>query len=185
MHRIDNSTAVTTMPIRKPQGTEGFFSQGSQTAGQLATIVEADILNAMMMEIANVVTRAGITLNKLDDTQLWNAINGLIAAARLGFIPVESKARARRASNKVHIGWATDGSGLTAQIDAYVAGPIAFLHVAQNWTATQNFQTINATAYNGGTFSGTGVYSSRADHRSRTGELPLHRRLRHRLLRHH
>lgn len=81
MHRIDNSTAVATMPIRKPQGTDGFFTQGSETAGQLATIVEADILNAIMMEIANVVTRAGIALNKLDDTQLWNAINALVGAA--------------------------------------------------------------------------------------------------------
>lgn len=78
MHRIDNSTAVTTMPIRKPQGTEGYFSQGSETAGQLATIVEADILNAIMMEISNVITRAGIALNKLDDTQLWAALQALL-----------------------------------------------------------------------------------------------------------
>ena len=78
MHRIDNSTAVATMPIRKPQGTEGYFTQGSQTSGQLATIVEADILNAMMMEISNVITRAGIALNKLDDTQLWTALQALL-----------------------------------------------------------------------------------------------------------
>lgn len=78
MHQIDNSTAQAVMPIRKPVGTPGFFTQGSEASGQLATIVEADILNAMMMEISNVITRAGIALNKLDDTQLWTALQALL-----------------------------------------------------------------------------------------------------------
>jgi hypothetical protein len=80
MHRIDNSSAVTTMPTRKPPGTAGFFSFGDQTVGQLATIVEADILNAIMMEISNVVTGAGLTLNKTDDTQLRQAITAMLGA---------------------------------------------------------------------------------------------------------
>jgi hypothetical protein len=162
MHRIDNSTAVTVMPIRKPAGTEGFFTQGNQTSGQLATIVEADILNALMMEIANVVTRAGIALNKLDDTQLWAAINALINASRLGFMPVEQGGGYLQGSNKVRIGWATDGSGLKAQVDATDLGPIAFLQRAQTFTATQSFQTVNVTTINGGTFSGSSIYSSGA-----------------------
>ena len=141
MHRIDNSTATATMPIRKPAGTWGYFSQGSETAGQLATIVEADILNAMMMEIANVVTNAGLALNKLDDTQLWQVISAL----RLGFVPVEQGGGSLQGTNKVHIGWASDGSGLRVQVDSTDLGPLAFLRQSQNWTQQQNFQTITAT----------------------------------------
>jgi hypothetical protein len=145
MHRIDNSTSVATMPIRKPVGTWGYFSQGSESSGQLATIVEADIMNAIMMEIANVVTKAGFALNKLDDTQLWQAINALIAAARLGFVPVEQGGGAGQGTNKIHLGWGTDGSGLRAQVDVTDVGPIALLQRQQNWSAQQNFQVVTAT----------------------------------------
>jgi hypothetical protein len=145
MHRIDNSTAVAVMPTRQPTGTVGFFSQGSQTAGQLATIVGPDILNAIMMEIANVITNAGITLSKTNDAQLWQAINALINAARLGFVPVEQGGGTLQGTNKVHIGWGADGSGLRAQIDAYDAGPLAFRLIEQNWGAPQHFLAITAT----------------------------------------
>jgi hypothetical protein len=145
MHRTDNSTSVATMPTRKPVGTWGYFTQGSESGGQLATIVEADILNAIMMEIANVVTNAGIALNKLDDTQLWQAINALIAAARLGFVPVEQGGGAGQGVNKVHIGWASAGSGLKVQVDATDLGPLAFLQQSQTWTQQQSFQGIDAT----------------------------------------
>lgn len=143
MHRIDNSTSVTTMPTRKATGTWGYFSQGSESGGQLATIVEADILNAMMMEIANVVTKAGLALNKLDDTQLWQAINALLPAP-LGFVPVEQGGGAGQGVNKVHIGWGTSG-GLKVQVDATDLGPLAFLQQSQTWTQQQNFQGVQAT----------------------------------------
>ena len=89
MHRIDNPTAVATMPVRKAAGPAGFFTQGNQATGALATIVEADVLNAVMMEIANVVTGAGIALSKTDDAQMLAAIRAMIEAVRLTFMPVE------------------------------------------------------------------------------------------------
>jgi hypothetical protein len=166
MHRIDNSTAVAVMPIRKPVGPWGFFGQGSEAAGQPATIVEADILNAVMMEIANVVTKAGLSLNKLDDTQLWTAINQLIGAKSLGFMPVEQGGGAGQGVNKIHLGWGTSG-GLRVQVDATDLGPLAFLQQSQNWTQQQNFQGINATDVHStggveadGTLSGANVIAS-------------------------
>jgi hypothetical protein len=137
LHRIDNATAATVMPTRKALGTYGFFTQGNPSTGVPATIVEADILNATMMEIANVVTLAGITLSKTDDQQLWEAINALINAARLGFTPVEQGGGIGQGTNKVHIGW--DGAGLKAQVDALDLGEIGFIGRSNTWTAQQQF----------------------------------------------
>jgi hypothetical protein len=77
MHRIDNTTAVATIPTPKQPGTPGFFTNGDPTLGQPATIVEADLLNAVQEEIAHVIEQAGIVLSKTDRTQLYQALGKL------------------------------------------------------------------------------------------------------------
>ena len=68
MHRIDHATAVNS-----------HFVNGSSVSGQKATVVTADIMNAFQDEIASVIETAGLSLNKQDNTQLYNAINKIIA----------------------------------------------------------------------------------------------------------
>ena len=78
MYQIDNSTAATTQPASTAAGSPGFFTDGNPATSTPATIVPAEWLNAVMMELANTITGAGLTLTK-------NAFNQLLLAVkRLG-----------------------------------------------------------------------------------------------------
>ena len=70
MHRIDEATAVN-----------GLFTDGDPQLGTPGTVVDADWLNAVQEEIANVIEAAGEELVKADNTQLSTVIAGLISAA--------------------------------------------------------------------------------------------------------
>jgi hypothetical protein len=79
MYQIDVSTAVASMPTPAAYGTPGFFTNGNPGTGQPATIVPADFLNAVMVELINVVTAGGLALDKGSFTQLRDAIINMIA----------------------------------------------------------------------------------------------------------
>lgn len=77
MYQIDSSTAASSQPASTALGTPGFFTDGNPATGTLATIVPAEWLNAVMLELANVVTGAGLTLNKAAFNQLLSAIRAI------------------------------------------------------------------------------------------------------------
>lgn len=77
MYRIDNTDAVSALPPPAPLGQPGYFTGGNPQAGQAATIVDADWLNALQEEIATVIERAALTLSKTDRTQLWQALQSM------------------------------------------------------------------------------------------------------------
>ena len=77
MYQIDNSTAATTQPASTAAGTAGFFTDGNPATSTPATIVPAEWLNAVMMELVNVVTGAGLTLAKNQFNQVLAAIKRL------------------------------------------------------------------------------------------------------------
>ncbi|WP_232438140.1 hypothetical protein [Burkholderia ubonensis] len=74
MYQIDNSTAATSQPAATAAGSAGFFTDGNPATGAPATILPAEWLNAVMMELANVVTGAGLTLSKSTYNQVLAAI---------------------------------------------------------------------------------------------------------------
>lgn len=77
MHRIDDPSAVNAIPTPLQQGTPGYFTDGSPTIGEEATIVRADWANAVQEEICYIIEQAGITLSKSDRTQLFQALGKL------------------------------------------------------------------------------------------------------------
>ncbi|NHR07636.1 hypothetical protein HA052_20825 [Chromobacterium haemolyticum] len=77
MFQIDNSTAATTQPASTSPGTPGFFTDGNPVNGTAPTVVPAEWLNAVMMELVNVVTGAGLTLNKAAFNQVLTAVKRL------------------------------------------------------------------------------------------------------------
>lgn len=87
MYRIDNTSAVPTLPVPGLPGTPGFFTDGNPAAALEATIVDAWWANIIQEEILTVVTRAGLTPRKDDNTQLWQALNALFAAGG-NFLPL-------------------------------------------------------------------------------------------------
>ena len=77
MFQIDNATAASVKPASTPPGVAGYFTDGNPAVGQAATIVPAEWLNAVMLEVMNAVTGSGQALSKSDFSQLWTAIQTL------------------------------------------------------------------------------------------------------------
>ena len=74
MYQIDNATASPTLAPSSAAGTPGYFTDGNPATGIAATIVPAEFLNMLMMELVNVVTGAGLTLSKSSFNQLQLAM---------------------------------------------------------------------------------------------------------------
>ncbi|HDR9065469.1 TPA: hypothetical protein QDA90_000724 [Burkholderia vietnamiensis] len=74
MYQIDVSTVASTQPASTALGTVGFFTDGNAATGVAATVVPAEFLNAIMLEMMNAITGAGLTLTKSSFNQLFKAI---------------------------------------------------------------------------------------------------------------
>ena len=81
MFQIDNATAAATKPASTPPGSAGYFTDGSPATNQPATIVPAEWLNSIMMELINVLTSAGVTPDKAKFNQLATAIGNTVQAS--------------------------------------------------------------------------------------------------------
>ncbi|MDL2226981.1 hypothetical protein LJB86_04925 [Deltaproteobacteria bacterium OttesenSCG-928-M10] len=78
MQRIDGPGAVAALPaLSPPANSPGFFSGGDPVRGREATMVTKDWLNWVQEEICTVIEEAGITLDRADHTQLWQALQVL------------------------------------------------------------------------------------------------------------
>lgn len=77
MYQIDNSTAAPSIPASTAQGAVGFFTDGNPATGTAPTIVPAEFLNMLMMELLGVLSAAGITPSKSSFTQLASAIRAV------------------------------------------------------------------------------------------------------------
>jgi hypothetical protein len=74
MYQIDNASAAAAQPASTAPGAAGFFTDGNPAGNVPATIVPAEWLNALMMELSNAVTGTGQVLNKSAFNQLLTAI---------------------------------------------------------------------------------------------------------------
>ena len=79
MFRVDNDSAVTIMPAATSAGTPGYFTDGNPATGQPATVLSAEFMNMVMMELANLVTDSGQDLTKSDYRQVSKAVQAMIA----------------------------------------------------------------------------------------------------------
>ncbi|WP_175980070.1 hypothetical protein [Caballeronia zhejiangensis] len=77
MFQTDQATAATSLPTPSAAGTPGYFTNGNPASGVAATILDADFMNMVMMELVNVVTGAGLTPSKTANNQILAAIRAL------------------------------------------------------------------------------------------------------------
>lgn len=80
MYQYDDPTVTAILPASTGNGTPGYFTDGNPAGGQAATILRAEFMNMLMMELVNAITGAGIPLSKSTFTQLKSAIEAYITA---------------------------------------------------------------------------------------------------------
>lgn len=83
MYQYDDPTTIAVLPAATAAGTAGYFTDGSPAGGQPATILKAEFMNMVMMELINTIISAGITPSKSTYTQLRDAIK-VVAGERAG-----------------------------------------------------------------------------------------------------
>jgi hypothetical protein len=76
MFKIDQPTAAAALPTPAASGTQGYFTNGTPGVTP-ATVVDADFMNMIMMELTNVVVAGGQTPSKTAYNQLLLAIQKL------------------------------------------------------------------------------------------------------------
>lgn len=80
MYQYDDPTVTANLPVSTAAGTAGYFTDGNPAGGQPATILRAEFMNMLMMELVNAIAGAGITPSKSTFTQLKEAIEAYITA---------------------------------------------------------------------------------------------------------
>lgn len=80
MYQIDVNSAAPALPQSAPAGVPGYFTDGDIPGGVAPTVVPAEFLNTLMLEMLNVITAAGITPAKGNNGQLILAVQRMIEA---------------------------------------------------------------------------------------------------------
>ena len=81
MHRIDDPTAVPTLPAPRPAGTPGYFTGGSPGSGGFAaTIVRYEFMNALRRRYRMSSSKRDWHLNKTNNGQLLQALQSMFHA---------------------------------------------------------------------------------------------------------
>lgn len=111
MYRIDVPSASPSLPTPAAAGVAGYFQDGDPVAGSPGTVVPADFMNMIMLELLAVVIAGGVTPSKTDHDQLLEGIKGLTTGSLVGNgyvkIPVGALTLIMNWGNSAH----TDGSG--------------------------------------------------------------------------
>jgi len=82
MFLTDDPTAVSTLPTPGAAGTPGYFTDGNPGSGTPATILRADFMNMLALELQNIILAAGLTPSKTTFNQVLSAINILSSTKR-------------------------------------------------------------------------------------------------------
>ena len=117
MYQYDDPTVTAIRPASTGQGTPGYFTDGNPAGGQAATILRAEFMNMLMMELVNAITGAGIPLSKSTFTQLKSAIEAYITArtateTRTGIVELATSAETQTGTDALK---AVTPAGLSAR----------------------------------------------------------------------
>lgn len=146
MQRIDHVTAIAVLPDTSDPGAPGFFIDcGLNPDGSpiIGTIPDKDWFNGIQEEVCKVVEAAGITLDKANRTQLYNAILSIVNTA----VPAASETKKGKAeiATQSETNAGTDNVRIVTpkKLSAYI-GTLNF--ATQAWVAAQDFLKASVTA---------------------------------------
>lgn len=138
MHRIDEPTAVASLPAPPPPGTPGYFTDGDEIGGTPATVVGAAWLNMVQEELAAIVTAGGLTLIK----GVYNQV--LLALQRLFFSTGDVKITFKIVADPGwliaddgSIGNATSGATTRANADTQALFTLLWNNIPETWCPVQ------------------------------------------------
>jgi len=83
MFRVDDPSAVASMPALLAAGVPGFFGRGDPGNGVRPTVLTVDWANIVQEELVAIVAAAGISLDKPDLNQVLDALRVLFNPGRL------------------------------------------------------------------------------------------------------
>ena len=77
MHRIDQPTAVSTLPTPAAAGTPGYFTGGNPATGSPATVLDADWANNIQEELISILIAASVSPSKTANNQVLIALQDI------------------------------------------------------------------------------------------------------------
>lgn len=162
MYQIDNATAATSQPASTPAGTAGFFTDGNPATSVPATIVPAEWLNAVMMELVNVVTAGGLTPSKSSFNQVLTALNNMHS-------PAVGSAR----NAKMNVSAASANGTFSADSLIVATGLSGQSYRLANFNKTINLATVGAGGMDVGAAPNSGFVALYAIYNPTTGASAL------------
>lgn len=156
MYQYDDPTVTASLPASTGEGTPGYFTDGNPAGGQAATILRAEFMNMLMMEMVNAITGAGITPSKDTFTQLRSAIEAYITARTAsttvaGIVELATSAETQAGSSAV---LAVTPSGLASRSATETRTGLAELATAAEVAAGSDTTRIVVPATLNGVFVG-------------------------------
>lgn len=156
MYQIDVATAATSRPASTALGTTtGYFTDGNAATGVSATVVPAEFLNAMMLEIMGAVTGAGLTLSKSSFNQLYTAIQTIAQGGASNYAADTGTANTYQATYSPTVAAPADGMFRAFKVKTTNTGASTF--ALDGSATTYPIYGLGAAALAGGELAGGGI----------------------------
>lgn len=156
MYQIDVDTVSTTRPASTSLGpTTGYFTDGNAATGVSATIVPAEFLNSVMLELMNTITGAGLTLSKASFSQLYTAIQTLVQGSSTNYAADTGVANAYVATYSPTVAAPADGMVRAFKVKTTNTGASTF--ALDGSGTTYPIYGMGGVALQGGELLATGI----------------------------
>lgn len=155
MYQIDVDTVATSQPASTSLGTVGYFTDGNASTGVSATVLPAEFMNALMLEILNTVTGAGLTASKTTYNQLYTAVKTISQAGASNYGSDTGAANAYAVTYSPTVSAPSDG--MTRAFKVKTANTGASTFALDGSTTTYPIYGLAGTALKGGELTANGV----------------------------
>ncbi|NIJ07249.1 hypothetical protein FHS31_000845 [Sphingomonas vulcanisoli] len=156
MYQIDVPSAAGSLPAPAAAGTSGYFTDGDPVGGQQGTIVPADFLNSVMMELIAVVIAGGGTPSKTIRTQVRDAILNLILESVTGNLAANGHIKIPIGTQSLTINWG-NGTHADSSGNQAVTFDQAFTSAHLCSLATNRSNGVPTVSHATGNYSTTGM----------------------------